>query len=173
MRLHRVTNKTNRFRTFLLDKADAFFEVERKSISGRAIDRLYSKYCSASKNYFAALFLVLLVLQFISFIEFPFRLFFKIFTFRLDIRASIKPSIGRAPGAGLLALVDFFFSPKTIEQTFKPLVADWRYEYFEALKQSRKWKARWISLRYRFSFINAMTLSKVLSLLKQIKSVIK
>jgi hypothetical protein len=51
-------------------------------------------------------------------------------------------AIARAPGTRLLALVDFVCSPKTVEQTFRPLVADWRYEYFEALKQNRKWKAR-------------------------------
>ncbi|HVG18120.1 MAG TPA: hypothetical protein VNI02_03640 [Blastocatellia bacterium] len=84
-----------------------------------------------------------------------------------------KCQLVNAPGARLLALTDFLFSQATVENTFKPIIADWRYEYFEALKQNRKWKARWISVRYRFSFINTMTLSKVFSLLKQIKSVTK
>jgi hypothetical protein len=81
--------------------------------------------------------------------------------------------ITKAPGAILLSFVDFFFSPKVVEQTFKPLVADWRFEYFEALHQGRTLKARWISARYRYSFIMAMSLSKIFSLLKQIKSVTK
>jgi hypothetical protein len=80
--------------------------------------------------------------------------------------------ISNAPGSKLLSIVDFLYSSKTVEQTFKPIIADWRYEYFEALKQRRKWKARCISMRYRFSFINAMTLSKVFSLLKQVRSAI-
>jgi hypothetical protein len=86
---------------------------------------------------------------------------------------STNYTISKAPGINLLALVDFLFSPKTVEQTFKPLVADWRTEYFEALKQGRTKKARWISMRYRYSFIMAMSLSKVFSLLKQIRSVSK
>jgi len=88
-------------------------------------------------------------------------------------KASSKPQIIKAPGTRLFGLVDFLFSPKTVEQTFKPLIADWRYEYFEALKQEHKWKARWISTHYRFSFIMAMGLSKVFSLLKQWKSASK
>jgi hypothetical protein len=97
-----------------------------------------------------------------------------IVSYKLRIRSlsSIR-GIKKAPGQVLLSFVDFLFSPKTVKHTFKPLIADWRYEYFEALKQGRSWKARWISVRYRFSFINAMTLSKVFSLLKQIKSVSK
>lgn len=90
-----------------------------------------------------------------------------------DHNTQFKSRTTKAPGARLLAVIDFLFSPKTVEQTFKPLIADWRHEYFEALKQNRKWKARWISARYRFSFINAITLSKVFSLLKQIRSISK
>jgi hypothetical protein len=89
-----------------------------------------------------------------------------------DPQAS-KGQLAKAPGARLLALVDFFFAAKIVEQTFLPLVADWRTEYFEAWKQSRKWKARWVSTRYRCAFVWAMTLSKVFSLLKQLKSVSK
>ena len=88
------------------------------------------------------------------------------------IKDSSKPHIIKAPGANLLALVNFLFSPKAVEQTFKPLVSDWRYEYFDALKQGRTKKARWITFRYRFhfarTFIMAMGLSKVFSLFKQL-----
>jgi hypothetical protein len=84
----------------------------------------------------------------------------------------IKHQIRRPPGAKLLDLVDFLFPLKTVERTFKPFIADWQYEYFEALKQSRTKKARWISIRYRFAFactfIKAMGLSKMFSLFKQI-----
>lgn len=88
-------------------------------------------------------------------------------------RSSAKSRIQKAPGANLLAVAEFFFSHQTVEQTFRPLVADWRYEYCEALKESRKWKGRWISVRYRYSFIMAMGLSKVFSLLKQLRLVSK
>lgn len=84
-----------------------------------------------------------------------------------------KYIIGKPPGTNLLALVDFLFSPKTVEQTFRPIVSDWRYEYYEALKQGHKYKARWISMRYRYSFIMAMSLSKIFSFLKQLRSLSK
>jgi hypothetical protein len=86
---------------------------------------------------------------------------------------STKHHVNKAPGSNLLGIVDFFFAPKTVEQTFKPIISDWRYEYFEALKRGRKWKARWISIRYRCAFVWSMSLSKVFSLLKQLKSVSK
>lgn len=78
-----------------------------------------------------------------------------------------------APGTWWLQLVDFFFSPKTVEQTFKPIVADWRTEYTEALHQKRFLKARWINVRYTYHFIMAMGLSKLFSIIKSVKSVIK
>lgn len=87
--------------------------------------------------------------------------------------ASIKSLISCPPGAILLAIVDFLFSHRYVEHTFKSLVADWRYEYFEALKQGRTYKAHWISARYRYRFIMAMSLSRIFSLLKQLRSVSK
>jgi hypothetical protein len=81
--------------------------------------------------------------------------------------------VKEAPGTNLLAMVDFLFSSRTVEQTFKPLVADWRLEYFDALNRGRAWKARWITARYLYSFIMAMSLSRLLSILKELRSVIK
>jgi hypothetical protein len=74
--------------------------------------------------------------------------------------------IARPPGATLLYIVDFLYKAKIVEETFKPIVADWRTEYFEALKQGRRLKASWISVRYRFSFIFAMGMSKLFSFFK-------
>lgn len=88
-------------------------------------------------------------------------------------RSLIRRKINTAPGTNLLFLVDFFFSPRIVELTFKPILADWHAAYFEALNQGRIWKARWISVRYRYAFIKAMGLSKVYSLLKQIMSLSK
>jgi hypothetical protein len=103
-------------------------------------------------------------------------------TTALGIMRSIRPSkvsrrgairkseLHRPPGNRLLTIVDFLYSPKTIEETFKPIVADWRTEYFEALTQGRTWKARWISIRYTCSFIVSMSLSKVYALFKSFRS---
>jgi hypothetical protein len=87
--------------------------------------------------------------------------------------ATQKTRLSKPPGTHLLALVDFLFSPKTVELTFKPLVADWRNEYFEALRQGRTLKAHWISVRYRVRFacvfVMSSGLSNVFSVFKQIK----
>lgn len=79
----------------------------------------------------------------------------------------------KAPGSKLLAFVEFFYSPKTVEHTFKPLVADWHHELFEALKTKRTWKALWISVRYRYAFIKAMGLSKVWSAIETVFGLVK
>jgi hypothetical protein len=83
----------------------------------------------------------------------------------IDIVQS-KKSPHRPPGSRLISFADFLFSKKINEQVFLPLVADWRTEYFEALKQGRTIKARWISIRYTHSFLLAMGISKVYSAFK-------
>lgn len=77
------------------------------------------------------------------------------------------------PGESILALVNFLYSPAKVEQTFAPMVADWRHEYFEAMRQGREAKARWISLRYRWAFIKVICLSPIFLLVKQLGSVSK
>jgi hypothetical protein len=74
----------------------------------------------------------------------------------------------RAPGANLLLIVTFLYPPKAVEEIFKPLVADWRMEYFDALKQGQTIKACWISCRYIYSFIVAIGLSKVFSIVRRL-----
>lgn len=74
--------------------------------------------------------------------------------------------IGRAPGTAFHSVVDFLYSPKIVRETFEPIIADWRVEYFEALSQKRVWKARWINVRYTHSFLMAMGLSKLFSFYK-------
>ena len=93
-----------------------------------------------------------------------------IFLFRKLRDRSKSPShpIKKAPGSNLLILVEYFYSPKIVEGVFKQIVADWRGEYFEALQQRRLWKARLVNIRYLFSFVMAMGLSKVLSFIRSI-----
>jgi hypothetical protein len=43
-----------------------------------------------------------------------------------------------APGSIALKIVNFLCNRKTVEKTFRPLVADWRAEYLEALSESRR-----------------------------------
>ena len=77
--------------------------------------------------------------------------------------------IYRAPGRRLLLVVEFLYSARTVQETFIPIIADWHLEYFEALKQRRQYKAHWISFKWRLRFVEAMGLSKILSLLKGLR----
>ena len=75
-----------------------------------------------------------------------------------------------APGTRLLGIVEFLCSTKSVEKVFIPLVADWHKEYFDALTEKRWFKARWISVRYTWSFILAMGLNRLLSFIKSFTS---
>jgi hypothetical protein len=81
---------------------------------------------------------------------------------------NIAPRISQAPGAKLLSIVEYLYSPKIVEGVFKQIVGDWRTEYFDALKEGRNLKAYWISVRYTFSFVMAMGLSKLFSVIRGI-----
>lgn len=74
----------------------------------------------------------------------------------------------KAPGSNLLILVEYLYSPTTVEGVFKPIVADWRKEYFDALHEHKRLKSHCVRVRYLFSFGMAMGLSKALSLVRVI-----
>lgn len=63
-----------------------------------------------------------------------------------------RPKLIRPPGTGLLAITDFFFSKKTQEKVFEPVVAEIQDEYFAALDKKRFQKALWIRVRLIWSF---------------------
>ena len=79
----------------------------------------------------------------------------------------------RLPGTRLLRLVDFFYHPNTVKCTFKPLIADWQAEYFNAYQENRTVKARWICVRYYWAFFAAIGLTKLFSLVKYLGSIRK
>src|ERR1044072_760418 len=111
---------------------------------GRLSNHLIEHFQSNLVWFFPMLVLIIIT-GFIGLFEGLVRLCIRVFTIRRKTRNSTTPVLVKAPGTKLLTLVDFLFSPKTVERTFKPLIADWRYEYFEALNQGRKYKAHWIS----------------------------
>lgn len=74
----------------------------------------------------------------------------------------------RPPGTDLLKMAEFFCARRTLTGMVMPLMADWRIEYFEALKDGRNLKARWISVRYRWAFVKTLGLGKVLELFKAV-----
>jgi hypothetical protein len=56
----------------------------------------------------------------------------------------------------LLVISSFFYSAKNQKEIFEPILADWQEEYFEALFKKEIWKARWINVRYTYTFLAAM-----------------
>ena len=76
------------------------------------------------------------------------------------------PKIITPPGGRILAIADFFCSPKTMELTVKSTIADWHEEYFAALSQGRVWKARFVSMRYYCRFVKIFGLKKLAGVFK-------
>lgn len=72
------------------------------------------------------------------------------------VRVFRRSAIKRPLASRLLAIVDFFFSPTTVEDIFQPLVGDLREQYLIALRHGRTWKARWIRVRLYYSFWHAV-----------------
>ncbi len=56
----------------------------------------------------------------------------------------------------LLKISDFLYSPKTQEEIFKPIVAEWHFEFFEDLNKGRTLKAKWTNIRWTYNFLAAM-----------------
>ena len=90
---------------------------------------------------------------------------------RIDLRVRFgrrnRRLIQSAPGQKLLRIAEIVFSPKTVMLTFRPLVADWQFEYFEALNENRsRWHLRMITFRYYWYFAKACGLTNVVRLFK-------
>ncbi len=71
-------------------------------------------------------------------------------------------SIRRPPGAWLLRLADSICRQSTSRLVLE-MVADMRLEYFEALKDGRKVKARWIKALHYVAMARALTLDRLLA----------
>lgn len=92
-------------------------------------------------------------------------------SFKTNIANSLTHNeikIATPPGIHLLRFTELVFSTTSQEQIFKPLVADWHVEYFEALDQKRGLlKFFFISARHCLSFFWTVVLSfRLDSLLK-------
>lgn len=62
------------------------------------------------------------------------------------------------PGAFLLAVAEFLFSSRSLDDVLRPTIADMRREYNDALVSSRLWKARWVRVRGTWAFLSAAIL---------------
>jgi hypothetical protein len=78
----------------------------------------------------------------------------------------------KAPGVRFISLVDFFYSAEDVEKTFKPIVSDWHKEYFRALAAQGVWRSRWINIKYRYRFAQAMGLCKAWQLVDKVIGVV-
>jgi len=74
--------------------------------------------------------------------------------------------IARPPGIFILRIINFIYSKKVAERIFEPILADMQEEYFEALSNSLKLKAKWIHLRSIFSIFIAIASQLSISVVK-------
>ena len=80
-------------------------------------------------------------------------------------RSLLQPSgiSSKRLGSRMLSITGFFYSARTVNETFHPLIADWRTEIKELLDRGQVREARHKSWEYRWCFVKAMGLSKVYS----------
>ncbi len=76
--------------------------------------------------------------------------------------------ISKTPGSRLTKTARFFYSPKTVKRVFEPIYADFMEEYTVALAAGHRWHARWVCVRYYWSFAKAMGLFGLVNLAKTI-----
>lgn len=84
-----------------------------------------------------------------------------------------QKSIFKPPGSTFLNFANFLYSKKTYKKIFEPIISDMREEYFEALQDNRKWKARYIKIIYSISFIQTMIAHAGISVFKLAKDIWK
>ncbi|HSG39540.1 MAG TPA: hypothetical protein VLE27_07860 [Thermoanaerobaculia bacterium] len=91
-------------------------------------------------------------------------------TRNLILKVSPFPKVKRPPGSKLMEVADFFFSSKTVEKVYAPLIADLQLEYIDALSRGRRHKARWVRMRGYWSFWNAVGLQSLVSTAQKVYS---
>ena len=84
-----------------------------------------------------------------------------------------RPRISAAPGYRALRMLEWVFTPKTVNRVFRPTVADMQHEHREALASGRVWKARWVLLRGRWSLVSAALAQAPFSVLKRLYEIWK
>jgi hypothetical protein len=66
--------------------------------------------------------------------------------------ANRAAAVVKPPGHLLLAAAEWVYSPRTHTEVFRPIIADLRLEYGEALVAGRRRKASWVRWRYYAAF---------------------
>lgn len=83
-------------------------------------------------------------------------------------RGRSAPSVSSPPGSRLRHCCDLIFSKRTCSEVLIPTVRDLQDEYFEALHQGRRGKARWVVIRGYWSFWSAVVAQVPVSLTRLI-----
>lgn len=78
-------------------------------------------------------------------------------------KEEFQVSIFKPPGSLIVLIAESICSNKSFKGIVMPAISDMREEYFEALSQNRIWKARWVRVRGTWSFLAAMGLDRVFS----------
>lgn len=101
------------------------------------------------------------------------RMLSSLFGFVLSIN---QPRISKPPGQRFLSFVEFFYSTKTVEMTFKPAIAEMQHEYYDVLQSNdprKEWKARIVLVRHYWGLIKTLGLSKIVSVAKVLWDIFK
>jgi hypothetical protein len=77
---------------------------------------------------------------------------------RMIVLSKVKnrPTVSKPPGLIMSWIADFFCSSKTRLNIAEPIIADMRFEYYEALQANRRAKAVWVRIRGCLSFLYAL-----------------
>ncbi len=75
------------------------------------------------------------------------------------------------PGTTILRISRFIYTQKTFNRIFEPTIADMREEYFEAIQNEEKLKAKWINIRGHLIFVQTMIAHAGVSVVKLAKNI--
>lgn len=84
-----------------------------------------------------------------------------------------EPAAKKPVGSTMLMLATLLFSPKTLDQVFEQMVADYRIEHLQATQDGRVWGARATRIRWWCAFLNAALLAPALALVDRIVRALK
>lgn len=67
--------------------------------------------------------------------------------------------VRRPPGALMLRIAEVLCTSKRLEDVYKPIIADYQHEYFEALKSGNRPRILFVKVRHYWGFLKATGLA--------------
>jgi hypothetical protein len=77
------------------------------------------------------------------------------------------------PGSLARKVIEFFYSRKTVERVFLPVLADMQTEWVEAEAEKQRWRARWIRLRGYWHLLQHLGLHSIIGTIRTVWTVLK